>query len=135
MWKLLVQQKQNREFINYFWLAHRCLVISRNAGLHHTEQFLGKTNAMPPNVLPSSSLSVVCSAFFPPFSCGMEYPFGQFGPALLAVLLLTSGSSSAYLQMGQCEEQKSPWLCVNFAQQKTKASVCCQHCFLYKFKT
>jgi len=46
-----VQAKQNQEFIHCFPSAGRCL-ISRKAGLHHTEQLLGKTNTITLSVPP-----------------------------------------------------------------------------------
>lgn len=50
----------------------------------------------------------------------MEYPFGQYGPADLAVappnFLCPPASSLAE----QCEKPKSPWLCVSTALQQIK---------------
>lgn len=52
-------------------------------------------------------------------SDGMAYPFGQFGPTVLAVSLpnLLPTLRLLIVGAGQHEKQKRPWQCVNSVQQ------------------
>lgn len=49
-----MQTEQNNEFFNYFTSAGRYLATSRNTGLYHMEQLLGKSNAVTLKTPPSS---------------------------------------------------------------------------------
>jgi len=53
-------------------------------------------------------------------SYGTEYPFGQLGSVAPDVSPPNFLCTPTYLQVGWCEKQKRPWLCVSTAHQQQK---------------
>ena len=70
----------------------------------HVERFLGKTNAITPNVPPPSCLPQFLLLSMTPH--GMGDPFGQLGAAVLAVPLPASCAAPASSLVWQCEQLK-----------------------------
>lgn len=111
--------KQNKEFIHYFSLAHRCSAIFRTAGLQHLQLLLGKTDIITPNVTAYSS-------FPPPFIAKdiiwHGICLGQSGSAVPAVSQPVCWYSSLRSRKGK------------YQSATAKTWMCYQHCFVLKSK-
>lgn len=103
----------------YFPSAGRCPAVPRKSGLQHMWHLPGKANIRTMNAL-----------FHPPFpellllsmmSYGIEYPFIQFGSAVLAMLLPSLLSIPSLPTGGRGRVgKKKPWSCASAAQQLAK---------------
>lgn len=115
----------------------KCSVIPRKAGLYHTQQWLGKTNALTPNV---SSPLIPLPFFFPQLSvlsmkpCDLEYPCGQLGSAVLDVSPPSSlCTCSLHTDAVGYRAGKALALCKH-CPAITKISLCYQDCLQHKTK-
>lgn len=110
--------KWNREFIPYFPWARRHSDTSRKEVLIAPNGFLGIQRPSPQMCPPFSFFSP--SFIAEPDACGVGHPFGQSGPAVLAMTPPAPGAPPAWLLAGQHEKQINPCLCVRAALQQLK---------------
>lgn len=84
MKKLCLQAKQNKELIHCFPLGGRCPATSGKQGLCTCKFFLGKRTELWNSCLPSPfpELLLLSTTFY-----GLEYPFRQFGSAVMSLSL------------------------------------------------
>lgn len=83
------------------------------------------TNDKPiPNQQPPCS-KLIPVLLFHVIPYGIEYPFGQFGSAVLFFPLPGCCASPDSMLAGQCETMKIPWISVSTAEQQLK-----YHCLI-----
>jgi len=90
------------EFIHHFPSTGSGSAISRKVRLYHTSYLLVKTNTRTPKVPHFLLLPLVCMLSL--MSCGMEYPFGQWGSAVPAASLPSFLCTSSLLAVLLCVE-------------------------------
>lgn len=98
---------------------------------HYVQQFLGKKNAI--TLIVSISLFVQL-LLLSRMLCGIEYAFGRFRTAVLAVSPTSSLYIPSFLLIGWHKKMNSPWLSVSTVLQQLKTLVCYQHYFHNKIK-
>lgn len=104
----MCSSEAKQEICSLFPISRQMLSHFQEISSHHTQLFLGETKDITPNPIPLSLLQLL---FLGMTSCHMEYPFGQFRSAILAVSPLT-------------------FLCISCAEKykKGKSLTYCKHC-------